>query len=245
MAKPTQQLTRAQILQGYRLCLENADDLKLVCMPVAERSHAAALAIAQIAQEELGKSMLLLCAITFSEQAEWRDFWKRWRDHDLKAHMASWYEWIDPLRVGLVHDSGAVLDGIPIRSRFSAEKEAGLYVDYDENEEAFVAPSMQVSPQEAVSRLMAMGSLALTATSLFDVIMSGETDFRAEIMSRHMRLLWDGFRLQQDMNSVLRALSLQSEAHARFIEELDRTFQQNREMLRQIYGPARDDPEDQ
>ncbi len=154
--------------------------------------------------------------------------------------MASWYEWIHPLRVGLVHDSGEIIDGIPLRDRFSAEKEAGLYVDFDASEKAFIVPSMQVSPQEAIGRLMSMGSLGLTATSLFDVIISKESDFRAEVISRHMRPLWSDFHLQQDMDAAFRAQAALSEAHARFIAELEMKFQENREMIREIYGSPRE-----
>ncbi len=232
MGRTTRRLTREQVIDGFRLCLQNVGDLQQGALATVSVARAVALALAQVAQEELGKSMLLLCAATFQDKADWREFWRRWNNHDAKASMAAWYEWIDPLRMSVRDEHGRQFDGIPVRGRYSYEKEAGLYVDFDDEFGAFVLPAWRVPAVEAFGRIGAMGSLALTAAGIHDVIMHQESDFRFDFLSRHVRRLWRGFVSQEEMMTTLSATRSESDRHERLVLELEATFQENRAGLR-------------
>jgi AbiV family abortive infection protein len=228
MNRTSRRLTAEQILLGYRLCLQNAGDLQNAALPAARAAHGPALALAQIAQEEVGKSMLLMCAYTFTEKEDWREFWKRWTSHDAKANAAAWYEWIDALRMTVSDQDGRVFDGLGFRARYSDEKEAGLYVDFDDTVGGFVPPSANVSPVEAMGRIMTAGSLLLTAGTVHDAIFKADADYRMQVMSTHVRKLWDGFVTQEEMADHLAELGEHSEANQEFIQALVEGFAANR-----------------
>jgi AbiV family abortive infection protein len=233
-ARSSKRLTRQQILDGLDLTLQNARELQEAALASFQAARAASLALAQIGQEELGKGMLLLMALTFDEKADWREFWRRWNSHDLKANAASLFEWLDPLHITLKDPEGREFDGIGARGTYSAEKEAGLYVDFDEELNGFVQPAWKVPVVEAMGRILTLGALALTATALRRTIEGADKDFRADLASRHMRLLWNGFRSQEDMSAELDRLADMSERHAAFVRDLKQAFEANRVLLRGV-----------
>jgi AbiV family abortive infection protein len=188
--------------------------------------------LAQIGQEELGKSVLLLCGVAFDSKEQWREFWRRWKNHDAKAHMAFWYEWLDPLRFSVSDPEGRSFDGAPVRKLFSDEKEAGLYVDFDDEMEAFVLPAWRVPAVEAYGRIGALGTLALTAAGIHDVLHARDTEFRTTVLSQHLLRLWNGFVPQDEMLAALRAFADQSELHASFLSDLRSQFAKNRSTFR-------------
>ena len=152
ISRPLFVLNREQILDGYRLCLQNVHQLQEAAGLLMEPARSVSLAVAQIGQEELGKSMLLLNAVTFADHDDWREFWRRWRNHDAKANMAALYEWLHPFFFVWRDKQGREFDGIGARAKYSDEKEAGLYVDFDQDFNAFVLPAWRVPAVEARGR---------------------------------------------------------------------------------------------
>lgn len=71
--RKTRRLAREQIMDDYDLTLRNATELQEAALASLPKARAAALTLAQIGQE-LGNSMLLLCALTFDDKAQWREF---------------------------------------------------------------------------------------------------------------------------------------------------------------------------
>ena len=57
---------------------------------------------------------------------------------------------------------GGVLDGLPMRDPISAEKMAGLYVDFDETTACFVRPSETMLVEEAVQPTLILYTMAYT-----------------------------------------------------------------------------------
>ena len=154
------------------------------------------------------------------------------------------YEWLDPVHVHLRDPEGREFDGIGARDSYSAEKEAGLYVDFDPTFGSFVHPSWRVPPVEAIGRILTLGALALTAQSVYRAIQERDSALRADAVSRHMRLLWVDFKSQEDMASALELLARESEAHASLVADLKSSFKSNREVLRAMrLGAGLDGPD--
>jgi AbiV family abortive infection protein len=87
------------LCNGYRFVVLHAFDLLTSSMSLIE-TPSACLALAELAQEELGKSLSILAAASFSsESSDWPWFWSGWRNHTLKAHRAFLYELISPVRI--------------------------------------------------------------------------------------------------------------------------------------------------
>src|SRR5690349_11419834 len=88
-----------ELARGFKLCIQNAQELMnsaRLCLPTAPSK---ALALAQLGQEELGKSFLILGALSLpTDQVDWPQFWKDWRNHNRKAAAAFFYEWLNPVQ---------------------------------------------------------------------------------------------------------------------------------------------------
>ena len=214
-------LTDQQILDGYSKAVANALDLLQCGQECLKIAPGAALAIAQVGQEELGKAYLLLSSAALPrEPAPWKEFWRDWRKHDLKSHAAFLYEWFNPLRIQFTARDGGVLDGLPMRDPISAEKMAGLYVDFDETTSCFVRPSETVLIEEAVARIGAVIMLGNTALQLNEIIIERDTPIRLHVLARVARRLQKEPIRQESMPELLESLAAESPAHAQLVEVL-------------------------
>ena len=143
-----------------------------------------ALALAQLGQEEVGKSLTILAAFYLpSDIQAWEWFWKDWASHQVKAHRAFIYELINPFRLELVSPNGDVYSGHPLRTRIHREKESGLYVDFDLNRMRFVSPADSVTGFEAVARASTLSYLASTADAVRRALLHTDDDFRLSSFS--------------------------------------------------------------
>ena len=89
-----------ELRDGYTKAVAQGLALMEGAMELAPTRSAIALALAEIGQEEIGKSLSLLAAIALPadlHSATW--FWKPWTHHRTKAHRAFLYELIGPTRI--------------------------------------------------------------------------------------------------------------------------------------------------
>jgi AbiV family abortive infection protein len=153
-----QVLSFAQLREGYIQAIENAIRFLGASSDLIQAFPDKALALGQLGQEEVGRSLTLLAAFSLPSRAHaWEWFWRGWNNHQLKAHRAYLYEIISPLRIEIKGPNGRRFAGEPLRPRISQEKEAGLYVDFDASSGRFLSPSQQVSNLEATARTMNAG----------------------------------------------------------------------------------------
>lgn len=110
-----------QLQHGYQCVIENALRFFGAATNLCEIYPDKALAMAQLGQEELGKSLTILAAFHLSQNKEaWKWFWKAWTSHELKAHRAYLYELISPTRFELISSTGERYAGLPLRQKNSA-----------------------------------------------------------------------------------------------------------------------------
>jgi AbiV family abortive infection protein len=189
---------------------------------------AVALGLAQIGQEEIGKSLSLLAAIGLKPVPDaWNWFWQGWRDHGMKAHRAYLYELLDPLRIEIQAPDGRILDGGPLRDRIAMEKEAAFYVDFDGMTKEFIAPEDAVKHFEAYSRIATLGYLARTASIVHDTLIAKDLEYRTTAFSEIAFRICTENIYQQDMTAILEEFAKRSPKRHELIEDLRRGFAEN------------------
>lgn len=136
-------IARPELRHGYQKAVENAFALLQAAMSLTESYPSVALGLAEIGQEELGKSLTCLAAIALPQDSQsFRWFWKAWKDHRLKAYRAHLYELISPTRLEVVGPDGSNHLGISERAHIPLEKEVSFYVNYDPKG-GFLSPRTQ------------------------------------------------------------------------------------------------------
>jgi AbiV family abortive infection protein len=183
------------------------------------------LALAQIGQEEVGKSLSLLAAFVLPQDSiSWAWFWSGWRSHNLKAHRAFLYELLNPTRIELIAKDKSRYSGHPLRETMPREKESGLYVEFDETTSAFVAPSLGVTLVEAVSRCSTLQYLGLTSDAVRRALMDSNSSFRLAAFGEIAFRICSETIYQQDMPNILMNFEKRSAEHKHMIEDLNEAF---------------------
>jgi AbiV family abortive infection protein len=179
-------LTPDQLTDGYGKTISNAFRLLQAAMTLTAEFPEAALGLAEIGQEETGKSLSFLAAFSFaSDKAIWRWFWSAWKNHQLKAHRAFLYELISPVHIEM-HGSGVLRRaGLPIRGKIQYEKEVSFYVNFDPKSGRFVSPEKAVDRLEVFNRVFALLYLAVTAWSVKAALDEAEPTFRYRAFSEN------------------------------------------------------------
>jgi len=200
-----------------------------------------ALALAQLGQEELGKSLTILSAFSLpAEEEAWSWFWEGWSNHQLKAHRAYLYELISPLRIEVFNGrDGRTYTGLPLRPKLSQEKESGFYVDYDFNLQKFVSPINSVSNIEAASRTMTLAYLSVTADGVRRALQHNNEVFRLQVFGQLAFQICSEPIYQQDMPSIIAKFSQRSSMHAQLIRDLETTLAGNAEFLYGLPGQSK------
>lgn len=189
---------------------------------IAEDYPDKALSIAQLGQEELGKSLTLLAAAALPEDQEiWGWFWDGWRNHKLKAHRAYLYEIINPLRIEVPKPDGSIYAGEPLRHPIHKEKESGLYVDFDLKKNVFIDPGKEIDVFTAMCRISTLLYLCSTADAIRRAISFDNHDFRMEEMGRVALTICTENVYQQDWPSIKEAIRNKSKQHKNLIDDLD------------------------
>ena len=219
-------LTREQIRDGYEKTVASALHLLEASMSLVSRYPAPALGLAELGQEELGKSLSLLAAYHFSwSTPNWHWLWDSWRNHDVKAHRAFLYELISPTRIE-THDLDGrrLAAGLPVRQRLPHEKEAAFYVNFVETEGAFHAPFHAVEALEAHNRCFTLFYLAITADATRKALTVEDAEFRLTAFSQLSYRLCTEDLYQQDMPFVLFQFRQLSSNHENLVATLERAL---------------------
>ena len=232
MTKTYQTIAQEQLKTGFGLAIDNAKDLMTAAIELCSSHQSKALALAQIGQEEIGKSLTILAAFGLSEDnAQWSWFWDGWRKHDLKAHRAYLYELVSPLTIEISGASGQIHNGLPLRNPISREKEVGLYVDYDPSLRKFTSPKGEISAFDAHARISTLLYLALTADSVRRTLERENVDFRFREFGKLAFTICSSEIYQQDMPAISSELAAKSAAHREMVGDLHIALKEQEKFL--------------
>ncbi len=210
-----------KLVHGYSLALDNGLRLFASASELNLEFPDKGLALAQVGQEEIGKSLTLLAAFALpADSAAWEWFWRGWHSHNLKAHRAFLYELLNPLRIELDAPDGSRFAGQPLRSSMPREKESGLYVDFDEASGCFVAPASSVTRFEALARTCTLSYLAATADATRRALLNTDSTFRLSAFGEVALRICSEQLYQQDMPELLNQFGNRSPRHRLLLEDL-------------------------
>lgn len=221
-------LSFAQLREGYVETIENAIRFFDAATSLFQTLPDKALALGQLGQEEVGRSLTLLSGFSLPNHAHaWKWFWRGWNDHQLKAHRAYLYEIISPLRLEIGAPDGRWFAGQPLRPRISQEKEAGLYVDFDHASERFLSPSQQVSNFEAAGRTMTLAYLCATADAVRRALLAYDDSFRLPAFAQIAFRICSENIYQQEMPQLIDEFRKRTPRHEALIADLETALEGN------------------
>jgi AbiV family abortive infection protein len=225
-------LSFAQLKEGYSLTIKNAMRFFGASTDLLKNFPDKSLALAQLGQEEVGRSLSLLAAFSLpAEPDAWKWFWSGWNNHQLKAHRAYLYENISPLRLELGAPDGTRFAGQPLRSKISQEKEAGLYVNFDHLSGRFLSPAQQVSTLEALARTSTLAYLYLTADAVSRAVLFTDDFFRLRAFSEVAFRICSEDIYQQQMPNIMDEFRKRTAQHEALVADLDIALAANRNFL--------------
>jgi len=213
-------ISAASLAEGYNLSVDNGLRLLASALELNETFPDKALALAQVGQEEIGKSLTVLAAFALREDSPaWEGFWDGWYSHNLKAHRAFLYELLNPIRIELEYPDGTRFAGQPLRPSMPREKEAGLYVDFDENLGSFMAPASSVTRFEALARTSTLCYLGATADATRRALMNADSMFRLSAFGEIAFRMCSEILYQQDIPEILNEFENRSARHRLLMED--------------------------
>lgn len=217
-----------ELKRGYESTIENALRSFGAATVLLPEYPDKALALAQLGQEEVGKSLTLLAAFYLPPDEEaWQWFWKGWANHQLKAHRAYLYEIFSPTRIEFKISKDKIYAGEPLRHRISQEKESGLYVDFDLQTLKFSSPSQAVTSFEAMARTSTLAYLSATADAVQRTLLYKDFKFRIAVFSEVAYRICSEEVYQQDMPDILEEFGSRSDKHASLVADLEIAFAAN------------------
>jgi AbiV family abortive infection protein len=224
-----------RLREGYVATLNNAIRFIGAAQELIKDYPDKSLALAQIGQEELGKSLTILCAFALPlDERAWKWFWADWNNHQVKSHRAYLYELTSPTRLEMGTPSGRVYDGRSLRSKISEEKELGFYVDFDMNLGRFVPPEEQISSEEAWNRWMALTYLSITADGVRRALFHDDEQFRLKAFGEIAYRICSEPIIQQDMPALVESFRKCSVRHDLLISDIETALAGNLEFLRNL-----------
>lgn len=213
-------IARARLVEGYNLSVDNGLRLFASALDLIETFPDKVLALAQVGQEEVGKSLSILAAFVLRDDSPaWEGFWEGWQSHNLKAHRAFLYELLNPVRIELNLPDGTHFAGQPLRPSMPREKEAGLYVDFDEKSGSFVAPASSVTRLEALARTSTLCYLGATADATRRALMNADSIFRLSTFGEIALRICSEPLYQQDMPEILKEFEDRSVRHRALMDD--------------------------
>jgi AbiV family abortive infection protein len=228
-------LSFAQLRDGYIQTIENAVRFFGASTDLMQTFPDKALALAQLGQEEVGRSLTLLAAFGLpTEVHAWGWIWKGWNNHQLKAHRAYLYEIISPVRLEIVGPSGRRVAGEPLRPKISQEKEAGFYVDFDPASGRFLSPSEQVSTFEAAVRTTTLAYLCATADAVRRALLAEDDSFRLPAFAKLALRICTENIYQQDMPMLIHEFRRRTPQHEAFVADLETALAANADFFQGI-----------
>lgn len=214
-------LTSDQLSDGYAKAIETSLRLLSAALTLAGKFPEIALGLAEIGQEELGKSLSLLAAFQLpSVPHAWAWFWCTWSDHQLKGHRAFLYELLNPTRLEMEGPGGTRIAGPPSRASIKHEKEAAFYVNFDSISGHFRSPQEAVVGTETYNRVLTLLYLAVTASHIEKALRAEEELFRLHAFSEIAFRICSESLYQQDMPAILLEFEQRSDSHKSLVRTL-------------------------
>lgn len=222
-------LKKEELLDLFSSSLDNAFSMynaakKILGEP--ENQKYPSLGLAELALEELGKSYSCLAFYSLSENLnDWKEFWKEWINHDLKAHRAFFYEFFCLLRVELKYDDETQALPFPsARGKFSKEKEASFYVDINRGNGKIHKPGNEISDLECVCRVTSLLGLFSAAFYVRDwMLENNNEDFRNAISDYAFQTISTEI-YPQDVNDVLQQMKRGNEQYDSGLNKISELF---------------------
>jgi AbiV family abortive infection protein len=232
-------ISHEQLKLGYKGAIENAFRFFGAATDLCSKYPDKALALAQLGQEEVGKSLTLLAAFSLPPNEEaWKWFWQDWASHQTKAHRAFIYELVNPFRLELISPAGDVYSGLPLRNKIHQEKESGLYLDFDFQNLSFISPVNSVTPFEAIARASTLSYLVATANAIQRALFHADEDFRLSTFSEIAFRICTEQVYQQDMPWLLEEFRRRSPRHEQVILDLAEAFKTSKTDFQDVLSKA-------
>lgn len=187
------------------------------------------LGLAELALEELGKSYNCLAYYSKSETLDdWKEFWKEWKNHDLKAHRGFFYEFFCLLRLELEYDNkDEALEFPSAKGKFSKEKEASFYVDIDKGNRKIHIPENEISNEECIRRVTSLAGLFNAAFYIKDWLAeNNDENFRNAISDYAFRTITTEM-YQQDAINILQEMKVENSEYNRALEKIESLINPN------------------
>jgi AbiV family abortive infection protein len=219
------QLKRKELFELFCSSLDNAHHLykaaKETALSLSEEKYPS-LGLAELALEELGKSYSCLAYYSKSETTrDWKIFWKEWRDHDLKAHRAFFYEFFCLLRIEI---DGGDLEFPTNRKKFSKEKEAAFYVDIDKSNRKIHIPKNEITNVECLRRATSLIGLFSAAFYIKDWLSESNSEDFKNAISDYAYLTISTQMYQQDVFNVLEGMKKNNTDYDNGLEKIKELF---------------------
>ncbi len=216
------ELNGAELMDLFTAAIDNAMHLMEAAQELVASKNApqyTSLGLGELALEELGKSYTCLAYYSNRRQLDWKLFWKEWRNHELKAHRAFFYEFFCLLRAEVQADDRN--DYFPsYREKIPLEKEATFYVDIDRESRKIHLPIKEITTKECYYRLAsligpmnaALKVKRLIETNKEDVYITAFSDYAFSTLTTSM--------YQQDVLTVLAAMKTGDETYDRALNDI-------------------------
>lgn len=229
-----------QLQEGFHKAVDNAFDLISASANLIKTVPHVALGLAEIGQEELGKSLSCLAAIALPKDAEaFKWFWSGFTDHDLKAHRALLYELISPARIQVTGPEGEIDISKSDRRRISGEKEAAFYVDFVPATGRFVSPTEAVAGHEPFHRVFTLTYLSVTARFLAEALNEADAEFRHQVFSEIAFRICSEELYQQDMPAVFAEFAGRSPRHRDLMAAVEARLAEGKAFLESLFPPTK------
>lgn len=222
-------LKKEELLELFNSSIDNAFYMYECSRKILfelEKNKYPSLGLAELSLEELGKSFSCLAYYSKAQNlGDWKDFWKEWRNHDIKAHRAFFYEFFCLLRLELEYENeDEALEFPSVRGNFSKEKEASFYVDIDKSNRKIHKPENEISDEECIRRVTSLSGLFNAAFYIKDWFAENPNEnFRNAISDYAYRTISTEM-YQQDVLDTLKEMKGENEEYNRALKKIEMLF---------------------
>jgi AbiV family abortive infection protein len=225
------------LLDGHEKTIVNAHRLLESAMTLVDERPEVSLGLAELGQEEIGKSLSIMAAFALpEEEAPWDWFWSAWKDHNLKAHRAYLYELISPLRVEILNQDGSPQMLPSSLGKLPSEKEHSFYVNFDQQTQRFTLPEDELQFSDIANRVFTLYYLGSTARAVRLALDDLDVEFAYRSFSEIALLICSSNVLQEHMPSIFADFANRSSKHKEIISHLRERFVERKEALAKLFA---------
>ena len=220
-------LSKEKLFSLFSSCVHNAFSLWTAASNNidSEETIHISLGLGELALEELGKSYTCLAHICVDGSENiWKQFWKDWKNHTVKAHRAFFYESFCLWRIE-VGESCKV--GPTIRSSIPTEKELSFYVDYDKEKDQIIRPFEKIGKEEIFSRIGSVVGPLNTALKVEDLLVRNKSIDYWNSISKYALFTILDHEFQQDVEKILSKLKNGNEDNDKALKDIWMMFNTN------------------